>query len=270
MRFGIGFGLLAVTPLALLAQGTGVLAGVVKEDSTGRPIAGAEVSVSVVKRQTLTDAQGRFRLADVAAGAHTVNVRRLGYAPLNVTVQFQADEVVEKTFTLSQSAASLDTLKVLDTHRPLTGRAAFYDRQARSFGQFMDSAQLRKLPDLKVSMLLQSEFNIHPVAPPVCYPMTGRRNNCVGSQSVRVAVGRGLCGLKVMLDGMVVGLGGEIDDSELRPDPRHNWYTAFDVSTLNTASIEKVEVYRRESEVPPEYLANDTQCGLLVLWTRQY
>ncbi len=127
MRFGIAFGLLAASPLGLLAQGTGVLAGVVKEDSTGRPIAGAEVSVDVARRQALTDAQGRFRLADVAAGAHTVNVRRLGYAPLSVTVQFAVDEVVEKTFTLRQSAASLDTLKVLDTHRPLTGRAAFYD-----------------------------------------------------------------------------------------------------------------------------------------------
>jgi hypothetical protein len=244
------------------------LAGVVREDSTGRPIAGAEVAVEALKRQTLTDAEGRFRLTDVAAGVRVVNVRRLGYSATAITVQILPGEIVEKTFALRQSALALDTVKVAETHRPLTGRLAFSDRRARGFGRFMDSTELRRVPDLKLSTLLTSELGIIPVMPPVCY-LTGRRNNCVGSQSARVAVGRGLCALKVMLDGMVVGVGGEIDNAEAHPDPRHNWYTAFDVSTLNSGGLEKVELYRRESEIPPEYQSNDTQCGLLILWTRQ-
>jgi hypothetical protein len=264
----VGALLILLSATSLRGQAPGILVGVVREDSTGRPIAGAEVSVDVLKRQTLTDAEGRFRLTDVAAGVRVVSVRRLGYAPSAVTVQFLPGDAVERNFTLGQSATALDTVRVSDSHRPLTGRTAFYDRKARGFGRFMDSTELRKLPDLRMATVLQSEFGLFPVAPPVC-SLTGRRNNCVGSVSTRVAVGRGLCALKVILDGMVVGPGGEIDNSPARPDPRHNWDVAFDISSLNSASLEKVEVYRRESEVPPEYQSNDTQCGLLLLWTRQ-
>jgi hypothetical protein len=83
--------------------------------------------------------------------------------------------------------------------------------------------------------------------------------------------------MKVMLDGMVLTYGGPIDTDEpsrtnnnRKPDPRHAWYGTFDLTTLNVASMDNVEIYRRGIEVPPELQSADTDCGLLVLWTKQF
>jgi hypothetical protein len=77
--------------------------------------------------------------------------------------------------------------------------------------------------------------------------------------------------MKVMLDGTVLTYGGPIDTQESRKaDPRTAWYKTFDLTTLNVASMDKIEIYRRSVEVPPEFQSAGTDCGLLVLWTKQY
>jgi hypothetical protein len=73
---------------AIAAQ-TG-MTGYVREDSTGRPISGAEVAI-----------------------------RRVGYLPSGVMVQVTAGELRSKDFSLERSTPTLDTLKV-------TGRCRYF------------------------------------------------------------------------------------------------------------------------------------------------
>jgi hypothetical protein len=71
-------------PLSGDSVSTGTLIGWVTDDSRCTPVAGAQVSVGPQLDAT-TDASGRFTIRQVPAGAHTVRVRRQGYAPAETT-----------------------------------------------------------------------------------------------------------------------------------------------------------------------------------------
>lgn len=73
-------------PLGAQQQGAAAqrveLSGRVVDGNTGAPVAQAVVALPALRRQAVTDAEGRFRLDRVPAGEHAVEVKRLGYANL--------------------------------------------------------------------------------------------------------------------------------------------------------------------------------------------
>jgi hypothetical protein len=60
--------------------------GKVVDQTTGRPLAGARVELYKPTRVVLTDENGAFRIPEVPAGAHLLNVQRLGYQETGVTI----------------------------------------------------------------------------------------------------------------------------------------------------------------------------------------
>ncbi|MGE7774222.1 SusC/RagA family TonB-linked outer membrane protein [Chitinophaga sp. NPDC101104] len=63
-----------------------VMTGSVTDDA-GAPIPGASVELRDLRKGTVTDAQGRFRFADVPAGQHSLRVSFIGYETLDTAVQ---------------------------------------------------------------------------------------------------------------------------------------------------------------------------------------
>jgi hypothetical protein len=59
----------------------GSISGRVTDSASRVAVIRAVVSVDDGARRTTTDDEGRYRLTDIAAGAHTLAVRRIGYAP---------------------------------------------------------------------------------------------------------------------------------------------------------------------------------------------
>lgn len=57
---------------------TGTIAGTVTDAESGRPLAGAQVSVEGTARRTVTDAMGSYRI-NIETGTYTVQVTTLGY-----------------------------------------------------------------------------------------------------------------------------------------------------------------------------------------------
>jgi hypothetical protein len=80
----------------LAAQDHGSLAGIVR-DSTGAPLAGAELALE--NKRTLTVADGSFRFDSVQAGTSLIVIRMIGYAPLRSPVRIRR-EVSFYTFVL--------------------------------------------------------------------------------------------------------------------------------------------------------------------------
>lgn len=177
----------------------------------------------------------------------------------------------------SPPPAKLDTVKTTDRApgRVLVGRDAFDERRYRGFGHFYDSTELSKRSVAHLDGLLQGENGLAVVRPPICTPPGPamnpniHHNNCVTSSAARVAVTRGFCAMKLLLDGRVLSDGGEIDTRDTNFDRRHNWMTVLDLDTVDLGSMEKIEVYRRSEEIPLEFKGNDTECGLIVLWSRR-
>ena len=71
------FALLLATPLS--AQTTGTIQGTVRGEDN-QPLEGALVAIEALRVNTLTNANGRYVLANVPVGNHTVSVSILGYS----------------------------------------------------------------------------------------------------------------------------------------------------------------------------------------------
>ncbi len=107
----------AVAPSALLAQGTGTIAGTVIDAGSRRPLASVQVTIVAagVPVGALTNAQGAFRILNVAPGARTIRARLIGYTPLQRTVEVPAGGVATSSIELQQSALELSAVVTTGT-----------------------------------------------------------------------------------------------------------------------------------------------------------
>lgn len=81
------------TSLAALVVAPGILGTV--RDTSGKPLANAQIVVSVVNRVLQSDAKGEFQIRGLAAGVYHIDVSLIGYAPQHavVTLPESGDDV---------------------------------------------------------------------------------------------------------------------------------------------------------------------------------
>ena len=91
----------------LLAEKKGIEKGEITgtvRDSTGKPLAYANVIVVGTSLGAMTDDAGRFRIRKIPAGAYTVKAVVLGYAESATRVEVGGDLAIATDFTLQQKA----------------------------------------------------------------------------------------------------------------------------------------------------------------------
>lgn len=105
--------LLAATALAapVAGQDAGILAGLVVDDATGRPIAGARVSLPELGLLTATSGTGQFQLETVPVGYVTVRFEAPGYVSVTEELNLSAVEFFQ--VRLLGLAAALDEIVVI-------------------------------------------------------------------------------------------------------------------------------------------------------------
>jgi hypothetical protein len=87
------------------------LTGVVVDAGSGAPVSGALLTAGEQGPRALSDREGRFRLADLPAGTHTLTVQRFGYRTLVASVRAGAD-AVPLELRMEPAPIALDTLTV--------------------------------------------------------------------------------------------------------------------------------------------------------------
>src|SRR5689334_2065201 len=102
--------LMLAAPAVTIAQATASasISGRVTDARSGDAVPGATIQVEGMRLAGLAGPDGRYRIANVPAGARSLVVLRLGYASIRraVTVSAGQDQTVE--FALQASAVSLD------------------------------------------------------------------------------------------------------------------------------------------------------------------
>ena len=111
-----------VVALALLAlaapanaQDRATVTGVVTDAGTMGPLAGAQVQIEGTNFGQLANAEGRFVIANIPAGTHTLRAVYIGYGPVAHEFTVAAGETAEVNFELSTSALALDGIVVTAT-----------------------------------------------------------------------------------------------------------------------------------------------------------
>jgi TonB-linked SusC/RagA family outer membrane protein len=104
-------------PLAapLAAQATGTISGRVVDADNGQPVAAAQVTIAGTQFGRASGDDGRFTIANLPAGTHTVVVRRIGYQLQSRTVSLPANGALTVDFTLVKSSVSLAGVVVTAT-----------------------------------------------------------------------------------------------------------------------------------------------------------
>lgn len=100
---------IAPTPVA------GGITGRITDKDAGTPIAGVSVTVVGTKLGTVTDDQGRYRIAGVPDGPHALTAQRIGYAKATQQVTVPAASDVTADFALSKMTVQLGEIVVTAT-----------------------------------------------------------------------------------------------------------------------------------------------------------
>ncbi len=137
-------GLLAVPllllPVVAVAGTTGKIEGKVTDQSTGQPLALANVQIVGSNVGANTDEEGRFFILNVPAGRYNVRVAYVGYKETLVyNVTIIADFTTTQDVALQPTAIEVGTITV-EAQRPLI------QRDATSTTRFLTSDQIQNLP----------------------------------------------------------------------------------------------------------------------------
>ena len=121
----------------LEAQQTGSVTGTVTDAASLRPVSDARVFIAGIAVEVFTDVEGNYRLGEVPVGEVEIRLERLGYGPVNRTLQVAAGQTSTVDFGLLVSAVALDQLLVTATglqRRRELGNAAAVIRVRRRAG----------------------------------------------------------------------------------------------------------------------------------------
>lgn len=99
----------------LSAQDVGRIVGTVTSARSAAPLSEVQVYLSSTGQGTLTGANGRFVITNVAPGTYELTAQRIGLATVTQQVTVAAGQDVAVTFAMSEEALGLDELVVTGT-----------------------------------------------------------------------------------------------------------------------------------------------------------
>ncbi len=136
------FALFLGNPNPTAAQDTGVIVGAVTESGSGRPLESAQVFIQGTGLGALTNASGRYLLAGVPVGTHTLAVQLVGYKQATQTVTVSSGESVVVDLAVEQTAIELSEIVV-------TGAGVATEK--RKLGNTIASIDVSSLDDAPIS-----------------------------------------------------------------------------------------------------------------------
>lgn len=216
--------------------GDATVRGRVVDQETKTPITGAEVAVVGRATPTTTDGNGRFRLTRLASTRHTLQVRKIGYDAVALTVTATQDGTVEEVIQLPRSMVPLmDTVVIADSARSPEGywHVDFERRRATGRGQFVTRQEILQRNAYSVGDLLRT--------------LNGLRMHCRLS-GCAVWMTRANCRPAYFVDGFPVD--------------------ATTAERMPVNDVFGVEVYDL-FEVPVGLQMADLECGVIAMWTRR-
>lgn len=118
------FLLTAIPALSLRAQApaTGRITGIVLDSASGQPLSSVQVSIAGTRLGSATNESGRFTIAVVAVGTHTLETRRVGYRGGRLAnVAVTAGGTTDVTIRISTIALTLEAVVTTGVVDPTSG-----------------------------------------------------------------------------------------------------------------------------------------------------
>ena len=225
-------------------RGNARLSGIVR-DERGQPMANARLSVWGTASETTSDARGRFTLGDLPGGTQTVDVRAIGFQPVERMVALSASEPATLDVALRDRVTELAGVNV----RATATRArlkSFYERMRDSErginrGYFITEEEIERRKPAFLTQLFENYPTVRPLK--------------TGHPLDDVIVGTNRCVMTVYLDNIriVRTLNGTDEKVNRLVSPGH---------------VAAIEIYPRSVTTPPQYQPLNGTCGVVLIWTK--
>ncbi len=237
-----------VLPLHIGSAQTATLFGLVMRDASGHELSGAEVQLAGMPRAVLTNARGGFRIDAVPAGRYPLTIRHVGFRPLTDTIEVAAGQRVEREFVMAEQPQELDSVRVTaaETRYISPNLRAFEERRkAGRGGYFITDSILRRNDERNIGGVVAAN------APGVMLVSAAGYTYLASSRK------GGKCWVGVYIDGVRIydGTMGMIN----RPD----------FNRIAVREYAAVEFYPGDASLPLQYSNRGSECGTLLLWTRE-
>ncbi len=125
-------------------------------DSQGKPAAGARVTVEGDDASSVTGSDGTFTLRGVRAGTRRLTVRKIGFEPVERSVDIPASGLNGVTLALGKSVEVLKAIVITANRELGLQRIGFNDRRRRRPGTFFGPKELEIRNSPSVSNLLRT------------------------------------------------------------------------------------------------------------------
>jgi hypothetical protein len=279
-RTGRTFALAALATLLsapMHAPGAQIVHGRVFDHADGRRIPHVTLELiddrGDVLARTTADSLGEFRIRSWRAGKYTLKTTSIGYQPVTSQVlELATGDLVELNVHLAADAIPLEPITIIARARASLAELAmsgYYDRRDSGrrlgLGRFFDRGAIerrgRRLTDILATIPGVKVMQV-PNCPVPLISMAGNNftrfeerttgeleRNITTSEACNPA---SICRANIYVDGVQMHFDEAISIDQAVP---MDW-------------IEGIEVYRRASEVPAEYLSRAT-CGVVAVWTRR-
>jgi hypothetical protein len=214
----------------------GAIDGVVTDTSLVS-LANATASILGSGVHVTTGANGRFRMLVVPAGHYILVLRHVGFVPVSAVVEVASGDTARLSIALEPAVVSLDAVTVTAEHSA-TRFPGFDDRRRFGFGHFVTQAEIEARNAMTVTDLLRPILSVT-VKPrgmftDIAYNMRGG----------------GSCPFQVWVDDVAMPTPTNLYDL---PSPKF---------------LAGIEVYSGPATVPLQYKRHDSQCGVILIWTK--
>jgi len=236
----VRFSLVVVALIARIAdaQSTATIRGVVR-DSTGRPMANADVIGIPGNLHARTDSTGQFTFGGLENGRYVLHARRVGYFPVEWTVDLQKSGRTDVQMILTTRLPLLDTVFVTGGRQCEVAKyEGFMCRRATAKGTFVDYTDIDTMQVIYTADLLRDVGGFGTM-------VISTRNG-----PTRVATGAN-CTI-VLMNGVAT-----------------SWASIPDAPYM----ISGIEVYKEPKDIPKEYSRftwGKERCWLVAFWTYDF
>jgi hypothetical protein len=254
------------------AAQTATLEGGVSGDSLGRrSLPGAEVSIPSLHLTTRANFAGEYRLTGIAPGRYLVIAAASGVRSAGDSVTVGAGTTYHD-FVLATKAIILDSVvsKAPAERKYISpGLNGLDERSKQGFGYFVTEDQLRKMDSETLSdVIMQHIPSVNFIVGPggAKYLVSGRKPSAgpglLSSSRARP------CLTEVWVDGIMLYNYG-MEDTGPNSSDKNPEYKRIDLSKMNVDQYAGVEFYAGASTYPAWIPRTNTDCGVLLLWTRE-
>lgn len=149
--------LLFLIPTVTLGQKTGSITGTVIDKATGETLPGASISIEGTTTGTMTDIEGRFKLANLAAGSYKIVCSMVSFSK-KILSGVEVKDGAATNLTISLETVQNDLKEVIieaEAKRESINALVLQQKNAASVSDGISAETIKKTPDRTTSDVLR-------------------------------------------------------------------------------------------------------------------